>query len=165
MYGFSSIVWCRTFFTIIPKKWWMLDVGVFPATSPVIDRSASIFLLSDLSRIVPSIVFGTLSLRTSTGRRCPIRCTRAWAWRSICGLKSVSYIMTVSADWRLSPTPPARVLSKKMKTSVPAKHTEPTMFGWAISDSLSCRFLLWGCNFYPTIVTGRYIPEAPILYS
>lgn len=35
------------------------------------------------------------------------------------GFQSLSKMITVSADWRFSPSPPARVLSRKMKYSEP----------------------------------------------
>ena len=49
---------------------------------------------------------------------CPIRCARAWAWMSLCGLKSESKMITVSAVARLIPSPPALVDSRNTLLSV-----------------------------------------------
>mmetsp|Transcript_16562 Transcript_16562/g.57897 ORF Transcript_16562/g.57897 Transcript_16562/m.57897 type:complete len:303 (+) Transcript_16562:375-1283(+) len=52
---------------------------------------------------------------TCTFCDCPMRCTRACACRSFCGFQSESKMMTVSADTRLMPRPPARVDSSMQK--------------------------------------------------
>ena len=50
---------------------------------------------------------------------CPILWAREKACMSLCGFQSESYIMTVSADARLIPSPPARVLSRNTNSSEP----------------------------------------------
>lgn len=46
----------------------------------------------------------------------PPRAPGAFTWW---GFQSLSKMITVSADWRFRPSPPARVLSRKMKYSEP----------------------------------------------
>mmetsp|Transcript_7027 Transcript_7027/g.22488 ORF Transcript_7027/g.22488 Transcript_7027/m.22488 type:complete len:406 (-) Transcript_7027:373-1590(-) len=69
-------------------------------------RSSTV--LSDASRI------------TRTGRVCPIRWHRSIACLSAAGLKSESCKITVSADVRLMPSPPARVVTSSAVT-VPSR--------------------------------------------
>ena len=57
-----------------------------------------------------------VALTTSpTSLVCPSRCDRAWACRSMAAFQSVSYITTVSAPCRLSPTPLAQMDSRNTK--------------------------------------------------
>lgn len=77
---------------------------------------------------------------------CPTRWHRSSACLSLCGLKSMSWKMTVLADVKLIPWPPERVVSKKMKTS-----------GSLLN--LSINFCLWWQNvqdaFQETIVPKK----------
>ena len=52
-----------------------------------------------------------------TAKRYVALCYRYAPWRSFCGLKSLSKIMTISAAVRLSPSPPALVLKSITKRS------------------------------------------------
>jgi len=56
---------------------------------------------------------------TRTGRFWPMRWQRSIACRSAAGLKSESWMMTVSAEVRLMPRPPARVVTSSTGMSVP----------------------------------------------
>jgi hypothetical protein len=49
-----------------------------------------------------------------------MRWARSIAWRSTWGFQSLSYRTTVSAVARLIPSPPARVLRRKMNFSEPS---------------------------------------------
>ena len=69
------------------------------------------------AKIRSSTEFTVISLRTLTSFFFPILCARSWACRSWWGFQSESKMTTVSAVWRLSPKPPARVDNKKMKYS------------------------------------------------
>ena len=67
------------------------------------------------ARIFSSIGEIVMRRSTRTSTVWPMRCARAIACRSICGFQSESKMMTVSADCRLSPCPPARVERRKTK--------------------------------------------------
>eukprot|EP00964_Phaeocystis_antarctica_P062400 scaffold37385_cov44-Phaeocystis_antarctica.AAC.4 len=70
-------------------------------------------LLAAILSTCSSTVLALASLITRTGRSCPMRCARSMACLSAAGLKSTSWMMTVSAAVRLMPSPPARVVSRK----------------------------------------------------
>jgi len=60
-----------------------------------------------------------------------MRWTRAIAWQSACGFQSLSKRMHVSAVWRLTPRPPARVDMRKRKTRDPgALNAEMSTVRW-----------------------------------
>mmetsp|Transcript_28948 Transcript_28948/g.46689 ORF Transcript_28948/g.46689 Transcript_28948/m.46689 type:complete len:207 (+) Transcript_28948:168-788(+) len=78
--------------------------------------SSSFFFLVCISRMFSSTVPFESNLIIVTGLVWPIRWHLSSACLSIVGLKSKSWIITVSALVRLIPIPPARVLSKKTFT-------------------------------------------------
>ena len=88
----------------------------FVSDSTAASRSS---LRSAICTMRSSTVPAVTSLCTVTGRLCPSLWHLSSACRSICGLKSQSWMITVSAPVRLSPWPPARVLNKKQKISEP----------------------------------------------
>ena len=67
--------------------------------------------------VPPIIIFFQYSTAGETQLVCPIRWDRSSACLSLYGLKSISCIMTVSADVRLIPNPPALVDSRNMNIS------------------------------------------------
>mmetsp|Transcript_14885 Transcript_14885/g.44542 ORF Transcript_14885/g.44542 Transcript_14885/m.44542 type:complete len:255 (-) Transcript_14885:969-1733(-) len=87
-----------------------------PPPEPRRARCCSSFLCETPSTF-SSTVASVASLTTVTGRCWPIRWQRSIACWSMAGLKSTSWRMTVSADVRLMPRPPARVESRKRKMS------------------------------------------------
>jgi len=58
------------------------------------------------------------SLYTFTSEVCPILCALAVACISFCGFQSESYIITVSADAKFIPIPPAFVDNKNISAPV-----------------------------------------------
>mmetsp|Transcript_17910 Transcript_17910/g.35727 ORF Transcript_17910/g.35727 Transcript_17910/m.35727 type:complete len:283 (-) Transcript_17910:3660-4508(-) len=83
---------------------------------PKTARSRPSFLEARLN-ISCSNVFAVTKRYIITSFVCPILWHLACAWTSFCGFQSLSKIMQMSAAVRLIPTPPARVLSKKTKSS------------------------------------------------
>mmetsp|Transcript_12020 Transcript_12020/g.51617 ORF Transcript_12020/g.51617 Transcript_12020/m.51617 type:complete len:320 (-) Transcript_12020:536-1495(-) len=73
-------------------------------------RSTARLLLAS-STMRSSTVAAVTSWYTTTSFLCPMRCARLCACSSTNGLKSGSYMITVSAVARFSPRPPARVLT------------------------------------------------------
>mmetsp|Transcript_30860 Transcript_30860/g.73328 ORF Transcript_30860/g.73328 Transcript_30860/m.73328 type:complete len:266 (-) Transcript_30860:3154-3951(-) len=102
------------------------DAFVPPLSMMVFSSSA---LRCATTRIFSSTLDLVMSRRTTTGRDCPILCALASACMSRWGLKSVSYRMTVSADARLMPCPPARVESRNTNT-VPSLSLNWSMRRW-----------------------------------
>mmetsp|Transcript_15070 Transcript_15070/g.38355 ORF Transcript_15070/g.38355 Transcript_15070/m.38355 type:complete len:228 (+) Transcript_15070:957-1640(+) len=82
-----------------------------------------------------SMLFSVTKRYTVTGLVCPMRCARSMAWMSTCGFQSESKRTTMLAFWRLRPSPPARVESRKrnlsesgaMKLSIISSRTSPAM--------------------------------------
>ena len=73
-------------------------------------RSTARLLLAS-STMRSSTVPAVTSWYTTTSFLCPMRCARLCACSSTNGLKSGSYMITVSAVARFRPSPPARVLT------------------------------------------------------
>mmetsp|Transcript_16340 Transcript_16340/g.39379 ORF Transcript_16340/g.39379 Transcript_16340/m.39379 type:complete len:200 (-) Transcript_16340:1259-1858(-) len=107
----SSSSFCFT------TSWASLEVAPTLKTPLSMARSPMRRRAFALLSIRSSTVEGVTSLMTSVCFFWPMRLMRALACSSIMGFQSESKIITVSAVWRLTPCPPARVLRRKRKIS------------------------------------------------
>ena len=89
-----------------------LSLGASPSSRPrrTTSRSTARLLLAS-STMRSSTVPAVTSWYKTTSFLCPMRCARLCACSSTNGLKSGSYMITVSAVARFRPSPPARVLT------------------------------------------------------
>eukprot|EP00835_Amoeboradix_gromovi_P002165 NODE_116_length_19003_cov_0.233707.p10 type:complete len:199 gc:universal NODE_116_length_19003_cov_0.233707:12639-13235(+) len=86
------------------------------ASKLFIKQNSNILFLLALSIISSSIVSFAINRYTVTAFVCPILCDLAIACKSFCGLKSLSYMITLLAAVSVNPNPPALVLNKNMKS-------------------------------------------------
>lgn len=82
----------------------------------IISSNSLLYLAFD--KIPSSILLAVISLRTLTSFLLPILWALSWACKSYYGFQSVSKIITVSADCKFKPSPPALVESKNTLNSL-----------------------------------------------